>query len=151
MRSGFPRNQTCSIFKIKIFCCRETVGIDNNSKSYYLIYIQFIITNVWILCFSHYCNGLFRIKDACCSADDIIADTPQFRGGKSVYFQLKSVSIRILHLCIDVSQKRSRDSYRDAVCKKIATLCKKNRQPAAKNQNRSFTICGATVGLGIRL
>ena len=27
----------------------------------------------------------------------------------------------------------------------------KNWQPAAKNQNRSFTSCGATVGLGPRL
>ena len=51
-------------------------------------------------------------------------------------------------LCIDVSRKRS---YRDAVCKQIATLCKKNQQPAAKNQNRSFTSRGATVGLGLHL
>ena len=58
--------------------------------------------------------------------------------GKSVFFQWKSVSIRILHLCIDVSQK-------------IATLCNKNRQPAAKNQNRSFTSRGATVKLRLRL
>ena len=35
--------------------------------------------------------------------------------------------------------------------KKIATLCNKNRQPTAKNQNRSFTSRGATVGLGLRL
>ena len=74
--------------------------------------------------------------------------------GKSVFFQRKSVSIRILHICINVSRKRSRDSYHDAVfAKKIATLCNKNRHPAAKNQNRSFrpTSRGATVGLGLRL
>ena len=38
--------------------------------------------------------------------------------------------------------------------KKIATLLglpNKNRQPAAKNQKRSFTSRGATVGLGLRL
>ena len=34
---------------------------------------------------------------------------------------------------------------------KIATLCNKNRPPATKNQNRSFTSRGATVGLGLRL
>ena len=34
---------------------------------------------------------------------------------KSVFFQRKSVSIRILHLCNDVSRKCSRDSYLDAV------------------------------------
>ena len=64
-----------------------------------------------------------------------------------------SVSIRILHVCIDLSRKRSRDSYRDAVCKQIATLCNKNRQPAAQNQNRSLglTSCGATVRLDLRL
>ena len=67
--------------------------------------------------------------------------------GKSVFFQWKSVSIRILHLCIDVSRKRSRDPYRDAVWKKISTLCNKNRQPAAKTQNRSFISRGATVWL----
>ena len=73
--------------------------------------------------------------------------------GKSVFFQWKSVYIRIIHLCIDLSRKRSRDSYRDAVCKKIAMLCNKNRQPAAKNQNQSFrpTSRGAAVGLGIDL
>ena len=70
---------------------------------------------------------------------------------KSVFFHWKSVSIRILHLCIDVSRKRSRDSYHDAVCKKIATLCNRNRQPAAKNQHLSFTSRGATVGLGLHL
>ena len=68
--------------------------------------------------------------------------------GKSIFFQWKSVSIRILHLCIDVSRKRSRDSYRDAVCKKKSN---KNRQPAANKQNRSFNSRGATVGLGLRL
>ena len=52
--------------------------------------------------------------------------------GKSVFFQWKSVSIRILHLCIDVSWERSRDSYRDAVCKKISTLNNKTRQPATQ-------------------
>ena len=35
--------------------------------------------------------------------------------------------------------------------KQIVTLCNKNRQPAAKNQNRSFTSRGATVGVGLRL
>ena len=70
---------------------------------------------------------------------------------KSVFFPWKPVSIRILHLCIDVEWKRSRDSYRDAVYKKISTLCNKNRQSATKNQNRSFTSRGATVGLGLRL
>ena len=77
-------------------------------------------------------------------------DTPQFRGGNPYFFS-ENLSIRILHLCIDVSRKRSRDSYREAFGKKIATLCNKNRHPAAKNQNRSFTSRGATVGLGLRL
>ena len=58
-------------------------------------------------------------------------------------------SICFIDVSIHVSRKRSRDSYRDAVCKKSATLCNKNRQPAAKNQNRSFTSRGATVGLGL--
>ena len=35
--------------------------------------------------------------------------------------------------------------------KKTATLCNKNWHPAAKNQNRSFTTRGATVGLGLGL
>ena len=61
-----------------------------------------------------------------------------------------SVKIRInpyplfMHRCI---AKRSRDSYRDAVCKKISTWCIINRQPAAKNKNRSFISRGSTVGL----
>ena len=33
--------------------------------------------------------------------------------------------------------------------KQIVILCNKNRQPAAKNQNRSFTSRGVTVGLGL--
>ena len=74
-------------------------------------------------------------------------DTPQFRGGNPYFFS-ENPYTRIIHLCIDLSRKRSRDSYRDAVCKKIATLCNKNRQPAANNQNRSFTSRG---GLGIDL
>ena len=37
------------------------------------------------------------------------------------------------------------------IAKTIAILCNKNQQPAAKNQNRSFTSRGATVGLGLRL
>ena len=85
--------------------------------------------------------------------DSVIADTPQFRGGNPYFFSenpYQSVSF----ICINVSRKgkRSRDSYHDAVfCQKIATLCNKNRHPAAKNQNRSFTSRGATVGLGLRL
>ena len=80
-------------------------------------------------------------------------DTPQFRGGNPYFFSenpYQSVSF----ICINVSRKRSRDSYHDAVfAKKIATLCNKNRHPAAKNQNRSFspTSRGATDGLGLRL
>ena len=58
--------------------------------------------------------------------------------GEIRIFSLKICINPILHLCIDVSYKRSRDSYRDAVCTKIATLCNKNRQPSANNQNRSF-------------
>ena len=52
-----------------------------------------------------------------------------------------SVKIRInpypsfMHRCIAKTFTRC-----DAVCQKIATLCNKNRQPAAKNQNRSFTL-----------
>ena len=43
-----------------------------------------------------------------------VADTPQFRGGNPYFFSenlYQSVSF-------DVSRKHSRDSYRDAVCKK---------------------------------
>ena len=75
--------------------------------------------------------------------------------GKSVFVQRKSVSIRILHVCIDVHS--SRDSYRDAVYKKSRHCVIQNRQPAEKNQNQSFrptdrpTSRGATVGLGLRL
>ena len=72
--------------------------------------------------------------------------------GKSVFVQWKSVSIRIIHICINVSRKRSRDSYHDAVfANKIATLCNTNRHPAAKKKNRSFTSRGAIDGLGLRL
>ena len=81
----------------------------------------------------------------------IPTDTPQFREGNPYFFSenpYQSVSF------IYASMYRENvhaNSYRDAVCKKIETLCNKNRQPAAKNQNRSFTSRGATVGLRLRL
>ena len=63
--------------------------------------------------------------------------------------------IRIFLVKICINPYPSRDSYRDAVCKKIATLHNKNRQPVAKTRcyrtknwsrrNWSFTSRGATV------
>ena len=77
---------------------------------------------------------------------------PQFRGGNPYFFRenlYQSVYF------IDVSRHFSRDSHREAVCKKIATMCNKNRQPGAKTRchrtknwsrrNWSFTSRGATV------
>ena len=79
------------------------------------------------------------------------ADTPQFRGGNPYYFSENLYqSVSFIYASI----------YRENVhaihivmqfAKKIATLCNINRQPAAKNQNRSFTTRGATVELGLRL
>ena len=62
-----------------------------------------------------------------------------------------SVKIRInpypsfMHRCSENARARFISVYN-----KIAILCSTNRQPAAKNQNRSFTSRGATVGLGLR-
>ena len=44
--------------------------------------------------------------------------------GESVFLKRKSVSIRIIHQCIDVSRHFvfAGDSHRDAVCKKIPIL-----------------------------
>ena len=50
-----------------------------------------------------------------------------------------------MHRCIAKKFKRFMQ-----FAKKIVSLCNKNRQPAAKAQNRSFTSRGATVGLGLR-
>ena len=82
-------------------------------------------------------------------------DTPQFRGGNQYFFCENLYQSVILRRCIDVSRYFSRDSYSDAVCKKIATLCNKYRQPAAKTwcyrtknwsrRNWSFTSRGPTV------
>ena len=68
-------------------------------------------------------------------------DTPQFRGGNPYFFienLYKSVSfiyasmyhenVHAIHIAMQFAKK----------------LCKKNRQPAAKNQNWSFTSRGAT-------
>ena len=88
-----------------------------------------------------------------CSVTNVqkYTDTPQFRWGNPYFFSenpYQSVSFI------------SASMYRENVhaihitmrfAKQIVTLCKKNRQPAAKNQNRSFTSRGATVGLGLRL
>ena len=63
--------------------------------------------------------------------------TSQFCVGNPYFFS-ETLYQSVSFICIEVSQKRLRDSYRDAVCKKIMTLCNKNWQPAAKNQNRSF-------------
>ena len=80
-----------------------------------------------------------------------LTDTPQFRWGNPYFFSenlYQSVSFIYASM------------YRENVhaihitmrfAKKIVTLCNKNRQPAAKNQNRSFTSRGATVGVGLRL
>ena len=58
-----------------------------------------------------------------------------------------SVKIRInpyhSYICINVSRKRSRDSYHDAVfAKKIATLCNTNRHPAAKKTKSELYFTG---------
>ena len=37
--------------------------------------------------------------------------------GESVFLKRKSVSIRIIRQCLDVSRHFARDSHRDAVCK----------------------------------
>ena len=81
-----------------------------------------------------------------------LSDMPQFRWGNPYFFSenlYQSVSFIYASM------------YRENVhaihitmrfAKKIVTLCYKNRQhAAAKNQNRSFTSRGATVGLGLRL
>ena len=75
-------------------------------------------------------------------------DMPQLRGGNPYFFSenpYTSVSfiyasiyrenIHAIHIAMQFAKK----------------LCNKNRQPAAKNQNRSFTSRGVTVGLGIDL
>ena len=54
-----------------------------------------------------------------------------------------------MHRCI--AKTFTRFISRCGLPNKIVTLCNKNRQPAAKNQNRSFTSRGATVGVGLRL
>ena len=79
------------------------------------------------------------------------SDTPQFRGGNPYFFSenpYQSVSfiyasmyrenVHAIHIAMQFA-------------KKIATLCNKNRQPAAKNQNLSFTLRDVTVRLGLRL
>ena len=80
------------------------------------------------------------------------SDTPQFRGRNPYFFSenlYQSVSfiyastyrenVHAIHITMQFA-------------KKTTTLCNKNRQPAAKNQHRSFTSRGKTVGLaGLRL
>ena len=75
--------------------------------------------------------------------------------GESVFFQWKSVSMRILHRCINVSRHFSRNSYNDAVCK----ISRRNKIDSQRQRvslkgteswfswNRSFTSRDATVGL----
>ena len=71
--------------------------------------------------------------------------------GEIRFFFSENLYQSVSFICVGVSRIRLGDSYRDGVRKKIATLCNKNRPPVAKNQNRSFTSRGATVGLGLRL
>ena len=77
----------------------------------------------------------------------MIPDTPLFRGGNPYFFSenpYQSVSfIYALMYCENVHVIHIAMQF----AKKISTLCNKNRQPAAKNQNRSFIARGATVGL----
>ena len=57
----------------------------------------------------------FLISD-CVRARSCVSDTPQFRGRNPYFFRENPYqSVDILHLCIDVSRKCSRDSYLDAV------------------------------------
>ena len=87
-------------------------------------------------------RGRQRIK-----IQDGIADTPQFRGGNPYFFSenpYQSVSfidalmyrenVHAIHIAMQFA-------------KKISTLCYKNRQTAAKNENRGFISRGATAGL----
>ena len=81
----------------------------------------------------------------------LVADTPQFRGGNPYFFSenpYRSVSF--------ISASMYRENIHEIhiamqFATKIATLCNKNRQPAAKNQNLSFTLRDVTVRLGLRL
>ena len=81
------------------------------------------------------------------------SDTPQFRGGNPYFFNenpYQSVSfiyasmyrenVHAIHIAMQFANK-----LRHCVGPN------KSRQPAAKNQNRSFTSRGATVGLRLRL
>ena len=92
------------------------------------------------------CHGVFiNMYSAVVPGNEYdYTDTPQFRWGNLYVFSEKlyqSVSF------IYASMYREKVQAIHAVCKK---MCNKNRQPAAKAQNRSFTSRGATVGLGLR-
>ena len=75
-------------------------------------------------------------------------DTPQFRGGNPyifsenpyqsvsfIYASMYRENVHAIHIAMQLQ--------------KIATLCNKNRQRTAKNQNWSFTSRGVTVGIGL--
>ena len=78
----------------------------------------------------------------------MLADTPQFRGGNPYFFSenpYQSVSfiyasmyrenVRAIHITMQFLQK------------KIATLCNKNRHPAAKNPKSELYFRGRDSGI----
>ena len=74
------------------------------------------------------------------------ADTPQFRGGNPYFFRenpYQSVSFIYASMYSENVHAIHTIPYH--------TSLQKNRDIAAKNQNRSFRSHGATVGLGLRL
>ena len=78
-------------------------------------------------------------------------DTPQIRGGNPYFFNENPYqSVPFIYASM-YREKIHAIHIAMQFAKKIATLCNKNRQPAANNQNRSFTSRGATDGLGLRL
>ena len=79
----------------------------------------------------------------------LLTDTPQFRG-RNPYFFSENPYQSVSFIYASMYHKCSRNSYHDAVMQKNGDIVyNKNRQPAAKNQNRSFTSRGATVRLGL--
>ena len=101
-------------------------------------------------------SGVVLLGGCCISLD--CSDTPQFRGGNPYFFRENPYqSVSFIYASMLAYSENVHAIHIAMQLKKIATLrmCSlhgnKNRQPAAKNQNRSFTSRGATVGLGLRL
>ena len=79
------------------------------------------------------------------------ADMPQFCWGNPYFFS-ENLYQSVFFIYASMYRENVHAIHiKMRFAKKIVTLCNKNRQPAAKNQNQSFTSRGATVGVGLRL